>query len=552
MIIIYFLIGIAILFFLLSFVDLTNSIKTLRINLFKFKYFFVVKKKQIGFYYYENFNEKIRLDNKIYYKLNNFLFYKNKKNNLKFNKNIKSIILVYFNKDKKFFNYKIGKKKFSRLISNNSFNFFKIKNENFSKKIITKDNSSILNSFYVKKKEPKNLVLIILLDGLSKDLSKKLIYSKKFFNKSNIFNNFWSNSPWTLPTFGNLSTGLRTSNHLCFKPDSYYRNNSLNQFERERLKSKITIFEYFKSINFITGCYSPYVRINPTYNFNRGVDIFKFCEDQDSNSLIDDIISHLETFKDKSNFIFTHLFDLHHNLKGFNDLSDYAYFDEKNYDFKSILESEKKNKHKFLDEKNFYEEKIAYSILKRCDLRLEQLYNYISNRNYDDYTIILMGDHGTKFKNVNKTSNILYKYHQNVGFLIKDKKVKSFKNKINNFSETIDILPSFIARYGAGNLNKYNFDGQNTLFGNKVKNYVLSENIYEKNYNSLIFDKKNFLYSSYELNEKTITSFLEKKIYDANEKQLHIKDYSKFKKILNIEKKHLKSNRLKKKYERKN
>ena len=30
------------------------------------------------------------------------------------------------------------------------------------------------------KKEPKNLVLIILLDGLSKDLSKKLIYSKKF------------------------------------------------------------------------------------------------------------------------------------------------------------------------------------------------------------------------------------------------------------------------------------------------------------------------------------------------------------------------------------
>ena len=56
--------------------------------------------------------------------------------------------------------------------------------------------------------------------------------------------------------------------------------------------------------------------------------------------------------------------------------------------------------------KNFYEEKIAYSILKRCDLRLEQLYNYISNRNYDDYTIILMGDHGTKFKNVNKTSNI--------------------------------------------------------------------------------------------------------------------------------------------------
>ena len=58
MILIYFLVSIIILFILISFVDLTNSIKTLRINLFKFKYFFVVKKKQIGFYYYENFNEK--------------------------------------------------------------------------------------------------------------------------------------------------------------------------------------------------------------------------------------------------------------------------------------------------------------------------------------------------------------------------------------------------------------------------------------------------------------------------------------------------------------
>ena len=103
-----------------------------------------------------------------------------------------------------------------------------------------------------------------------------------------------------------------------------------------------------------------------------------------------------------------------------------------------------------------------------------------------------------------------------------------------------------IERYSAKNLKKYNFDGQNTLFGNKIKNYVLSENIYEKNYNSLIFDKKNFLFSSYKLNEKTVTSSLEKKIYDVNEKQLDIKNNSKFKSILNIEKKHLASNKLKK------
>ena len=51
---------------------------------------------------------------------------------------------------------------------------------------------------------------------------------------------------------------------------------------------------------------------------------------------------------------------------------------------------------------------------------------------------------------------------------------------------------------------------------------------------------------------KKLLLHLQKKIYDVNEKQLDIKNNSKFKSILNIEKKHLASNKLKKKYEKKN
>ena len=102
------------------------------------------------------------------------------------------------------------------------------------------------------------------------------------------------------------------------------------------IKSKKTLFEYFQKNNFITASYSPYPRINPTYNFDKGVDVMKFVNQNDSE-ILDEVISHIEYFKETSNFIFAHLMDMHHLAKGFKEIYDFTNFPDKNYNYQDKL-----------------------------------------------------------------------------------------------------------------------------------------------------------------------------------------------------------------------
>ena len=556
----YFLIAILVgLFFIVFINSILNNSDYLSKKVFNFKINLKKNKQQKLFYFYEKYKDHIEFSNKSYIKLNNYIFPKNKANKKLskiINNDISHLIVVFFSKTSKYCKYIINKNEYNRELLNNSFNFFKIKINKKSKiNIECKKDESILKTFYIKKNSKKKLVLILLLDGLGNHLSKYLIHSKNFFKKENCLDNLWSNSPWTLPTFGNLVTGLYTSNHLCFKPVSYYGNKDI-----ESIKSEITMFEFFQSNNFVTGCYSPYVRINPSYNFDRGVDIFKFCEFENTNEITENIINQLELFNSSSNFIFTHLFDMHDNAKGYNDVGDYAYFSDKNFNYKSIIQKDFVNSLKkktniltseelFLEEKNFFEEQVDLSQLKKCDLNLNKLYNYLIKKKFDDYTIILMGDHGARFRKHNPTSNVLCKNHQNVGFFIKDKKIKSFKNKKNNLIETIDIFPSLISRYSNKKNKKYKFDGQNTIFSNYKKKFTISENIYNKKYTSLINFQNNFLHSDYKIEDKAITKKNSYSFYDNKEKIKSLNNHGDIKKnLISIEKIHMKNNRLIKKF----
>ena len=160
-----------------------------------------------------------------------------------------------------------------------------------------------------------------------------------------------------------------------------------------------------------------------------------------------------------------------------------------------------------------------------------------------------MGDHGSRFRKHNPTSNVLCKNHQNVGFFIKDKKIKSFNNKKNNLMETIDIFPSLISRYSSKKNVKYKFDGKNTIFSNYKKKYTISENIYNKKYTSLINLQNNFLHSDYKIENKTIIRKNPYSFYDSKENVKSFNHNSDIKKkLLLIEKMHMKNNKLIKKF----
>ena len=95
------------------------------------------------------------------------------------------------------------------------------------------------------------------------------------------------------------------------------------------------------------------------------------------------------------------------------------------------------------------------------------LFEYLNRKKFDDYTIILFGDHGTVFKEFVSTGNVLNKHHNNVGLYIRDKKF-NFKNKRNKFIETIDLFPSLLYRYSKNKYLKNNkdFDGKNLIYSN--------------------------------------------------------------------------------------
>jgi len=393
-----------------------------------------------------------------------------------------------------------------------------------------------------------------MLDGLSNYLSKFLVNSNNFFSTSNRLENMFSNAPWTLPTFSNLLTGMYTSSHLNYEPVSFYSNSFFQKNNSSFINSDLTLFEFFKKNDFVTGCYSPYNRINPTYNFDKGVDIFKFCKDESADEIVDNIISQIEMFDNSSNFIFAHLFDVHHNVKGFKRLSDYVKFPEDNinYEKKIGIQVQKKFMSKldlFLYTKNFYEEKETISDIQYCDFRLNNLYNYLQRKKFDDFTILMLGDHGTRIKNSNITGNVLGKNHQNIGFFIKDKKYKSFVKKKNNLMETIDIFPSLISRYSNKGYQelKNKFDGKNTIFSNIKKNYTLSESVYDNEFNSLINLKDNYLYSSYRMKDGALDSNKSFEFYDKKERRIPFNNKNlNLRKLKLIEKNHLKNMKIKK------
>ena len=537
--------------FLLFINSLTNNAEKILQYLFKIKSFFKIRKLQQYFFTYEKFNRIIYLNKKKYFYFNHYLFlFKdlNKKVNLK--KKFRKLIIVFFSKNK-FFNYILDGICFNRVVSNNSINYFKINVENkkfFEFKI--DKNDLVLKTFYVKKSKKKKLVLILFLDGLSNQLSNFLINSNKFFSKNNKFSNVFTNGSWTLPTFSNLITGQYTSTHLNFKPVSYYSNLKIlnNFFQSTSVKTEFNIFQFFKSQDFITSCYSPYVRINPTYNFDNGVDIFKFCENENTSEIIDNIISQLEMFDENSNFIFAHLFDVHSKAKNIFQLSDYAYYSDKNYNYKDKLSAEKKiksKKDKFIKFKNFNEQQEIINDVKFCDLRLNSLYNYLNRKNFDDYTVILMGDHGTRMNELDCNGIINVKYN-NIGFFIKDKK-NNFKNKRNNLIETIDLFPSLAARYSKNKVNSKilnQFDGRNTLYSNFNKKFTISENIYDNDYDILINDKINSLLSSYKINKNLSISHYNNNFNDNLGNKIKSPKNELVEKFKAIEKTHLKNSNL--------
>lgn len=530
----------------LSFIKLVKA-KIKFLNLFKKKY-------QKLFFDYENINFKIKLNNKFYYLLNQYLFTDSIKldNNLshteKLNKKYKQVVFFLYNKKSKYFDYLLDKKEYSRALYKKSFNFIKINTQNKKKVLIKMDKENVLfKPVFIKNKTKKKLILFLLVDGLNLGLTSLMKNTNKEFGLNNKFNNVWSNSEWTFPFFGNLISGKYAGNHLCYKHDSIYSSyfNISTPKHQVKINVKKNIFEHFQDLDFVTGCYSPYRRINPSYGYERGINIFKYCRFYDTAQIMENIISQIEMFKNTSNLIFAHFFDTHGAIKNHIRLYESSGLPDTNYSFdknktyelnKFTTYMNLKNKNSILHVRDDYEEIEIKSAFKKIDDKLAFLFSYLNKLKLDDYTIFLLGDHGTKLQEYAKNSNVLSVGHNNVGFYIKDKKY-GFKSKKNKFIETVDILPSLLYRYSKDRFLKYksNFDGKNLLYSNMKKNHVISESIREPNYNIQIKMNDLISNSNFQFNDNKIGNLNIANYYSNTEKKLNPKRVQK-NKLLQINK----------------
>lgn len=448
--------------------------KNFYIFLFKLRSLLFLKKYQKEFFYIEKYKEIVSLYDKKFLIVQNYCFELKKKikNKFSFGKKVLKAIIIIYSKNK-YFNYKLDNERFQKKIDTRTINFLKFENINNKKlELLTNQKDKVLNVIKINKKSQKKLVLIILLDGLNYKISNNLKYSKKFFKHSSL-NNFWSNAEWTMPSFANLITGNLTSTHGLYNHYSFY-NNKKNSTS---LKDENTLFKFFSSKGFVTGCYTGCVRINPTYNLLNNIDIFKHCDQEKGENIVEYVKGQLELFKDTSNFIFLHLLDGHHVMDTGLKKSNFAFQNPKHY--KNIYNDFNDNMYKktpFRRYSNSAKSEIL-SLYSDADLILDNLYSYLDKKNYDDYTIMLMGDHGKVMDNEPDQHRLLCNDMNNIGFFIKDKKFKNFnKKKMHNI---IDIFPSLCERYGR-NIKLKKFDGFNTLYNKRVnRKLTISESLFK-------------------------------------------------------------------------
>lgn len=520
----------------------------------KIRLFYILFINKLKFYYYKNYKEKhqkdffqflkilnkINIKNRTYNIIDNYIFKRDKIFfKKKLNKNYYEIIITLKNKYNGLLKYKLDNKYYAKLIQANHLNFLVINTSNIKKIDLNHKKFEIKNIHYVKKKK-KKLVLLLMVDGLSKEITEKINFLTKNSIKFTHIKNSWSNSSWTLPSTASLFTGRFASRHRCYKPNSFYDNDHY----RQKVHANKSLFEIFKSEDFVTSSFSGYNRLNPSYDFDRGIDYFKFCEKMETSEVLEEVNSQIKLFKNSSNIIFAHLFDSHHHAKLYKTKNFFSMQDRENFEINKNIETDiKKIENYNLNSKNVFQinsrlfgnEKISDHkyILKK----ISDFINNLDIKRYDDVTILIFGDHGTRLSN--KNNLILSNEKNNIGLLVYDNMKKIYKNSI---VQTIDIMPSLIERYFNRKYYKSlkKVDGINSIFKNMSHNLIINESIYNNFYDLVIRDNNCGVYYSGEIKKNKIKK-KNSKIYffqkDTNIKKNIPSDKSRI--LINELKKHL-------------
>ncbi len=370
-------------------------------------------------------------------------------------------------------------------LKHNSFHYLPIEQNtkvivNPRQKIILGDPIALRNKSV---KPKKKLVLSIFIDGLSSKLFDIISFenvmpnTSKYFESGTKFFNCFANSEWTFSSVPTLFSGLYTHNHNVWR-----RNDDVSIGEDYDI-----ISEFFQNEGYLTTQICSNEVKGPTYNYVKGFDRTLYKRQMNCPDVIMKTLEHLRTFKDRSNYMWLSIFELHNFLGGIPDISSQSLneLSDHSYDID-------KKKSVFL---SYNQKQIRWytNELKRLDFYIRILFDYIDEQYKDeDVVISIVSDHGQAF--LGKQKEMLSEQKLTVPMMFKAKNI-NYGNRFE-YIENVDYLPTLLTLSGIKKQNK-NIDGDlPAIFGGKhTREYVFAESIFpNRKYEAVIYDNKYIFY----------------------------------------------------------
>lgn len=340
------------------------------------------------------------------------------------------------------------------------------------------------------KQESKNkkLVLNIFVDGFSQKvieeegLSELMPYTDAFFSKGVHCTNVYTNGEWTLPSIATYMTGVSSPNHML-----------IHNTVTNTLPADITVLaEYFKEQGYQTAKIDGDWRITQSYGYGRGVDRILYqnqCSGMTLESVVTDVLDHLELMKETNQFVWMGVGDLHDIADGFSQKPSVQAkipFERRSVEEQSTTSVKQ----------NYSENKRAAYVeqMKWIDRHLAALYRYIEENYEDDEIVVAMfGDHGQGYL-VKPDEHFLAEGCSKVGMLFRGGLEQG--TVCGELISTCDYLP-ILCKLANIPLKEEEIEGRLPVFfgGEEEREYAIADSIHPgDSYQAAIVSKDSVCY----------------------------------------------------------
>ena len=243
-----------------------------------------------------------------------------------------------------------------------------------------------------KDSEHKRLVLNLFVDSFNWNIVEKyglktlMPNTYQFFSKGMICSNYYSCAEYTHPSIATYWTGKYPSHHM----------NIDEKCRWDFMGNQKGFAEYFKEMGYVTAKIGGNDSVTPTQGYIRGMDRFVYQNNAQGltvKEVVSDAIEHMQTFHETNQFLWLDIVDLHHVAGRF--MRSLMVQAECPFGTR-VVDNNGGNSVK--QDRSLNQEKIYIKELKKVDLYLSLLYQYICENYKDDEILIsLFSDHGTAF-----------------------------------------------------------------------------------------------------------------------------------------------------------